>query len=499
MKNILGLDGSGPMLPGKLDYLRRKCRVSLRGASRLWITAAALAAFALPAAAQYQGQIDTGKNSPQMRAVGVFEWTGDQDHPKNSRLVPICIFDGQDLQDASVYMAQPAPLALESDVEYQLMKDGRPVGLFDISGAANQLGLWIGEGAWKPLPKPKSAAAQLVKIDADNDAQSDEPVLHRKQHADDPGAKASAPDTDRPTLHKEGDASGSSSGDSSSSGTDANSPAPDPDRPILKPTPDNSSTSSANSDNGKKQKKNSDDDTAYVENVATVTDPSRPHLFRGKASGFDAPLLPSLVGLPPDMHQEVAVSDAVNRPLHVWDYSWANPADEATMKADMEDLARTALGLAPAQPATPAKAAAKTGATHKTTRLKLAPPPAPLDGEKFRVFELAYGSGATMVLSAHTGGSDGPMKFVTLVGQPDLYGNVAVLLKNVADAAHLDDKPRMQLIDAVDARADNRGDLLFELRGATERQFALYRVLRGEITRIFLTSAQTIAIAAPNQ
>lgn len=470
--------------------------MSLRGASRLWISAATLAAFALPALAQYQGQIDTSKNTQQLRAVGVFEWTGDQDHPKNSRLIPICIFDGQDLQDASVYMAQPAPLALETDVEYQLMKDGRPVGLFDISGAANQLGLWIGEGAWKPLPKPK-APVQIAKVDAYNDAQSDEPVLHRKQHADDPGAKAPAPDPDRPTLHKGGDASGSSSGDSS--GTDANSPAPDPDRPILKPAPDSSSASSDDSNKGKKQKKNSDDDTAYVEDVATVTDPNRPHLFHGKASGFDAPLLPSLVGLPPDMHQEVAVSDAVNRPLHIWDYSWANPADEAKMKADMEDLARTALGLASAPAAKPSKTASKTGATHKSTRLKLPPPPVPLDGEKFRVFELAYGSGATMVLSAHTGGTDGPMKFVTLVGQPDLYGNVAVLLKNVTDASHLDDNPRMQLIDAVDAKADNRGDLLFELRGATERQFALYRVLRGEITRIFLSSAQTIAIAAPSQ
>ncbi len=486
------------MLPGKLDYLRRKCKVSSQGASRLWITAAALVGFALPAAAQYQGEINTNKNTPQLRAVGVFEWTGDQDHPKNSRLVPVCIYDGQELQDASVYMARPAPLALDSDVEYQLMKDGRPIGLFDISSAANQLGMWIGLGAWKPLPKPKGAPAQIAKIDADNDAQSDVPILHRKQHADDPGANAPPPDPDRPTLHKDGDASNSGAADSSSSGTAANSPPPDPDRPVLHPAPDSSSASSSDSGSTKKQKKNGDDDSSYVENVAVSSDPNRPHLFRGKASGFDAPLQPSLVGLPPDMRQAVAVSDAVSRPLHVWDYSWANPADQATMKADMEDLARTALGLTPPPAPTLKKPAPKSAPAHKVTRLTL-PPPAPLLDEQFRVFELAYGSGATMVLSAHTDGSNGPMKFVTLVAQPDLYGNVAVLLKNVTDATHLDDTPRMKLIDAVDAKADNRGELLFELRGATERQFALYRVLRGDITRIFLTSAQTIAIAAPNQ
>jgi hypothetical protein len=75
---------------------------------------------------------------------------------------------------------------------------------------------------------------------------------------------------------------------------------------------------------------------------------------------------------------------------------------------------------------------------------------------------------------------------VTLVAQPNLYGNLAVLLKNVTDAAHLDDTPRMRLVDAVDAMADNRGELLFELRGQSQRQFALYRVLRGQVNQIFV-------------
>jgi hypothetical protein len=105
------------------------------------------------------------------------------------------------------------------------------------------------------------------------------------------------------------------------------------------------------------------------------------------------------------------------------------------------------------------------------------------------VLELQYGGGATMVLSARAdgtaNGTKDQQKFVTLIAQPDLYGNVVVLLKNVTDAAHLDSTPRMQLIDAVDAMADNRGELLFELRGKTQRQFALYRVLRGEATKIF--------------
>ena len=207
--------------------------------------------------------------------------------------------------------------------------------------------------------------------------------------------------------------------------------------------------------------------------------------MRGKSTGDAIEVAPSLKGFPPDVQQVVAVSDARTRPPHPWLYSWSNLDDEAKMKSAMEDIARTALGLNP--PA--AKPAAKRTAT--TTTRKAAKPaptaPVPLDNEQFRVFELAYGSGATLVLSAHTDGPLAQQKFVTLVAQPDLYGNALVLLKNVTDGAHLDQKPRMRLVDAVDALADNRGELLFELRGATQRQFALYRVLRGQAEKLFVT------------
>jgi hypothetical protein len=166
------------------------------------------------------------------------------------------------------------------------------------------------------------------------------------------------------------------------------------------------------------------------------------------------------------------------------------------MKAALEDMARGALGLkTPPPPAPKRTAGAKTGSAaagqSKTGRKSLkaadVPPPAPLTDEQFRVFELAYGSGATMVLTAHTDAPKSQMKFVTIVAQPDLYGNLLVLLKSVTDGAHLDETPRMRLVDAVDALADNRGELLFELRGDTQRQFALYRVLRGQAEKLFVS------------
>jgi hypothetical protein len=524
--------------------------VSSRAPNRLWITVAALVVASLPATAQYPGQITKpDKNTPTLRAVAVLEWTGDPDHPKASRLVPVSVFDGQELEDAGVYLARPEPLALEGEVEYQLLRDGKPVGLFDVENSGREQGSWFGYGKWKPLPLPKLAPKQMVKVD-ESDAQSDVPVLHRKHSASDSGSgsgngsgNGSGPagppqdpdrptlhkgpdassggsggadgsstgeagggsggssgsstssqpsDPDRPTLHKGGDASGSGSGDSGASTSDSGS-APDPDRPTLHRTDDSSSDNTASNSDRPKLNKKKQDDEAYVSDVDTATDPDRPHLFRGKSEGFAAPVLPSLMGMPPDMQQEVAVSDVKSRPVHPWSYFWANPDDEAKMKAAMEDIARTALGLTP-PPASPAKPkpASKTATTHRPVKPVTPPPAAALLDEQFHVFELAYGSGATMVLSAHTDGASGPIKFVTLIAQPDLYGNVAVLVKNVTDAAHLDDTPRMRLVDAVDAIADNRGELLFELRGASQRQFALYRVLRGQATRIFVSSGDAI-------
>jgi hypothetical protein len=206
------------------------------------------------------------------------------------------------------------------------------------------------------------------------------------------------------------------------------------------------------------------------------------------------------MGMPPEMEQTVAVSDKKNVPEHEWNYIWANPDDEAKMKSALEEIARDALGLNPPPP--PAPAPAKTAAHKKAKPAPqvVPPPPAPLLDEQFRVFGLTYGSNATLVLSARTdtapNSDSSQQKFVTLIAQPDLYGTAQVLLKNVTDGAHLDTTPRIRLIDAVDALADNRGELLFELRGATQRQFALYRILRGQAEMLFVTGGAEFGAAS---
>lgn len=490
-----------------LDGVTVSLHYSRTGRPVSWRTATAclgLLGFLAPLAAwcQYPGQVKkNSKDAPQLRAVAVLEWTGQPGKPKFCRIVPVTVFDGEKLQDGGIYLARPQPLALAGEVEYELKENGRTFGLFDIKNAGQEQGSWVGYGDWKPMPAAKNHAPAPVDIDKDDSADDDKPVLHRKHHSGDTtgggsgsstgpssgaGSGPAAPsDPDRPTLHKK-------TSDDSSSDTSASS---DPDHPVLhKPTADSSSGSASSGSSQQasdpdrptmKKSKKAPEDVGHVESLADVTDPDRPRLKRGQSSGNGLEVVPSLMGLPPDMEQAVAVSDSTSRPDHPWTYAWANADDEAKLKSAMEDIARRALGLVP--PAKPPATPKRTTATARKPTKPAPLPPAPLADEQFRVFELAYGSGATLVLTAHTDGPPAQQKFVTLVAQPDLYGNVLVLLKSVTDGGHLDEIPRMRLVDAVDALADNRGELLFELRGDTSRQFALYRVLRGTAEKLFVS------------
>jgi hypothetical protein len=497
------------------------------------------ASVTVGATAQYPGRITKpDKNTPVLRSVAVLEWTGDASKPSASRLVPVAVFDGEQLNDGTIYLTRPEPMALASGVEYELQTAGKPTGIFDVFAADEVNGTWEGFGAWKPLTAPQAAKAAAAfntstLYGSKDIGEDDKPVLKRKHPAEadsDAGQAASgdatdstakpasggseSSDPDRPTLKRK---SGADTSTNDSAGSSTSTSTVDPDRPTLQRSHHAADTETQSS------------------NVAP--DPDRPRLKRGKPEGATDSEIPKLKGFPPTMQQAVAVSDANSRAEHPWKYSWASLDDEGKMKGALEAMARTELGLD--TPPAPTKPMRKTAAaTHKKTPLTPVqpPPPAEFADENFRVFELTYGSTATMVLTASTplppmpetagpsnsepadsepappiikrgkptastsapppaqaqskpGPKPAPQKFVTLVAQPDLYGGVLVLFKSVTDSTHLDEKPQMRLVDAVDAMADNRGELLFELRGKTQRQFALFRVLRGSAEQMFATVA----------
>ena len=111
--------------------------------NRKWFAQIVLTCFlltaTLAASGQYPGQVTKkAKDTAVLRSVAVLEWTGEEGKPKSSRLIPVTVYDGEALQDGNVYLARPQPLAVGPEVEYQLEKNGKPIGLFDIKNAGQE-------------------------------------------------------------------------------------------------------------------------------------------------------------------------------------------------------------------------------------------------------------------------------------------------------------------------------------------------------------------------
>jgi uncharacterized membrane protein YgcG len=445
-----------------------------------WFCVAAIVAASVPALAQYPGHVDEDKQQTgtHLRATAVLEFTGDLGKIKQSRLVPIAIWDGMQYQPGGLYLAQPAPLAVESGTQYELESSGKPKGFFNIDDAEDLAGLWIGVGSFQapPAPKPRVPAARSGHTYEVRDVDPDKPhFAHRPADENQSGGSGSGSGSQSgngPTLHSRtgnGSDSGSSSGGSSSSGQGD----VDPDRPTFHRR-SNASTE--------------------IPGGQPAVDPDRPHLSYAAPDTQAKLAAPkALFGLPADMQQMTGVSDTRTGDTESWVFSWANPEDEGKMKAALETIAQQAMAPpAPASNATTKKVSAS-GTRRKTH--EAAPPPLPaLADEDFRTYSLSFGGGATMVLTAQS--ADKPVKYVTIIAQPDFYGQPKVLLKMVTSDNELDVAPRFLLVDAVDTEGNGRANLIFELRGQTFRQFAIYRVADGQATQVFATQPAASAQAA---
>jgi hypothetical protein len=271
--------------------------------------------------------------------------------------------------------------------------------------------------------------------------------------------------------------------DPTSSGTTTAStddPANDPDRPTLKRR-------------SPEEAKKSHTESASVSGASGSLndDPDRPSLHHGKPTqAMTETDLPKLMGLPSNIHQMVAVSDAVTRDPHPYTLAWDDATQRAAILQKMQALARAQLAAygKPAS-ATPAPAVKKTTSTQsRHTPTKTPPPPLILlADEELKAYTLSYGGDPTYIYSAHTAGTGAALRYVTIVAQANGLGDLKPAIQNVTDAAHLDVTPRMSFVDVVDAEASNRASLLFELRTQNARQFGLYRVIAAHSEQIFLT------------
>jgi hypothetical protein len=449
----------------------------MRGSwTRRWLMSAGTAAIACGCVvggvealrAQYPGHIDTQNKAAataRLRSIAVLEWTGDRNHPNATRLVPVSLFDGENLQDGGLYLARPVPLALDSGTEYEVEGSGLPQGWFDIGGAREIGDDWFGFGNWKPYvpppPKKLHPSRNPPTVVRDKSGDDDKPHFVRRDQSSGSGST-----------------SGTGSTGSASSGKAQTPSAPvDPNRPRLRRRADESSAPQQQA-------------AAAPESPSKAADPDRPRLARGIPADLKNEPKP-LELTPVAMGQTVAVSDSESVGTQSFAYDWGSPADAANAQKELEAQAVQLLAqttpTASANKGTTQSAVAHHPATHKTVQRRKAKPlePAsPLTDVHFNAFALTYGSGATLVLTAHEVAGT---RSIAVIALQDIYGKIQVLWHSITDDTHLDVTPRMKLVDAVDPRGDGRANLLFEQRNDTDRRFVLYVVGASNAEQVFAT------------
>ncbi len=72
-----------------------------------------------------------------------------------------------------------------------------------------------------------------------------------------------------------------------------------------------------------------------------------------------------------------------------------------------------------------------------------------------------------------------------MIARTNLEGELRKLFFSQTDSRHLDVTPRMELIDAVDADGDGRGELLFRRTFDDGSAYAIYRVTADGLWPLF--------------
>jgi hypothetical protein len=431
-------------------------------------------ALALIAAILVSAQVaKKTKETKGPRALGLLELSSDG----NARLVPIAIMVDGKFYDAGAYKASPVPLALWSETVYEAEKTGVPQGLFTV-GEAMRTGPsnWFGQGKWRPAgseTKPRHAASKpkmeedegppkLRRADAekpDATAKPTPPPPSADEKKDPtPGTGASSPPA------KDDSSKDSAAGDKvrdTSSSTDANDE--DPNRPVLK-------------------RGNPETEKAAHPGVGASTGvPRRP---AGNASKVDAKKA-ATQAIP-------AISDAGGPDPRPYSYD-IKPDEEQKYRKGMLALASDAL-LAHVKETTPSEPGAKPATRTPSTRRSAKPTQPSFDDIQFRAFDLWNTNEPVFILSAtghipHSASappdSASEAYFVTLVAKKNIYDELRKLYAGVTDAHHLDQTPRLELVDAVDADGDGRGELLFRRISDTGSAWGVYRAGADQLFPLF--------------
>jgi hypothetical protein len=405
------------------------------------------------------------------RALGLIQLS-----PKGNkgRLMPIAIMMDGKFYDAGSYKAAPVPMALDFDTVYEGFRSGVSQGVLTITQPGQLNHVWIAEGTWLPagMKAPEKSKKYSMPVIEDKDAP---PVLHR--HSDKSDSDSDADNKDKgKDKNKDQQKPANASAPTTTVPDTTKTPAPPetakaptsaPDEPIADP-------------NRPRLRRGKPDSTARRERFTTFDDAMDATPGTGtpdaKTAKDSATSSPQIVMIP-------AISDAGGPDPRPYTYDM-KPAEEASYRSKMLDLAAAQLR-------------AKDGAATKVavpTRKKSAAGasagPA-LDDVSLRVFDLSSSNEPILVLSAKThppaatAGSVQEPQEITLIARTNLEGELKKLFFSQTDSRHLYSSPRMELIDAVDADGDGRGELLFRRTSDNGGAYAIYRVTADGLWPLF--------------
>jgi hypothetical protein len=414
---------------------------------------------------------------------------------KKARLIPIAVMMDGKFYDAGSYKAAPVPMALDFGVVYEAFRTGVSQGVFTITQPGQLNHVWIAEGTWLPAgaidPNKHKKFATPKIADDDKDGP---PVLHRRVEKTDSDSGSDQKDQPKPATPSASPApapSGSppTSPSASTPTETAKSPPPQPAKPSA-PASDEQ-IADPNRPRLRRGKpdasEHSEPFTTFDASETTPATASSATAKSGAGANASAAAAPKIVAIP-------AISDAAGPDPRPYTYAM-KPEEEAGYRNKMLDLA-TQLGAQ-------AGAGTKDGAAKKSSSGKSGhkssgkPPQAPFDDVSLHVFDLSGSNEPVLVLSAKThpdavtnsAGATGNVeepKEITLIARTNLEGDLVKLFFSQTDSRHLDVAPRMELIDAVDADGDGRGELLFRRTfddGSTG--YSIYRVTADGLWTLF--------------
>ncbi len=459
-----------------------------------------------PADQGQQASKQDKKNKRGPRAIAVVEFLPGG----GTRLVPIALWINDRFYDASLYGANPEPMALEPETLYQALNYGEPAGWFTVTTPKDVNGNWVADGQWKPVqpleaklaeqaakqPKPKPKSQDVLSDD------QGPPVLRRPGTDD-----ASSPGGGQgkaPASTSGGNSTSSGSGSSTVSGNAPPKSDDDSDRPTLKAAPSPASAP-ANSkptlgDNTQQAKAPAAASNAPATASPDENDPNRPVLRRGKAAEQPALTPTATATAAPTVGKAgkpvagdvasaipAASTKATQAPKAFAAISDAGNYETRSLLYGMAAGERQSLGEPMAKMAM--DEVFKYAAKHNGPPV---PKAATITDYELRGFDLDYSNSPTLVLSAKLPVASAKTAvagefdyFVTVVARVDVNGVPQKIFSVVTDRNHLDAYPRMQIIDAVDADANGRGDLLFRQYSDTSISYAIFRVFPYQMTKIF--------------